>query len=46
MAVLSDEAWGVLEPMIEACWPKGKVPPRDLRRTIEAVIWRCQNGAK
>ena len=46
MAVLSDEAWGVLEPMIEACRPKGKVPPRDLRRTIEAVIWRCQNGAK
>ena len=46
MAVLSDEAWAVLEPMIEACRPKGKVPPRDLRRTIEAVIWRCQNGAK
>ena len=46
MAVLSDEAWAVLEPMIEACRPKGKVRPRDLRRTIEAVIWRCQNGAK
>lgn len=46
MVVLSDEAWAVLEPMIEACRPKGKVPPRDLRRTIEAVIWRCQNGAK
>ena len=46
MAVLSDEAWAVLEPMIEACRPKGKVGPRDLRRTIEAVIWRCQNGAK
>ena len=46
MVMLSDEAWTVLEPMIEACRPKGKVRPRDLRRTIEAVIWRCQNGAK
>ena len=46
MAVLLDEAWAVLEPMIEACRPKGKVRPLDLRRTIEAVIWRCQNGAK
>lgn len=39
--MLSDEAWAVLEPMIEACRPKGKVRPRDLRRTIEAIVWRC-----
>ena len=46
MRVLSDEAWGVLEPLIEACRPRGKVAPRDLRRTVEAIVWRCQNGAK
>ena len=44
--VLSDEQWSVLEPMVEACRPKGKTPPRDLRRTLEAIIWRCDNGAK
>ncbi len=46
MQVLSDEQWAVLEPMVEACRPKGKTPPRDLRRTIEAILWRCNNGAK
>lgn len=46
MRVLSDEAWAALEPLVEACRPKGKVAPRDLRRTIEAIVWRCQNGAK
>ena len=46
MRVLSDEAWSVLAPMIEACRPKGKRVPQDLRRTIEAIVWRCQNGAK
>ena len=34
------------EPLIEACRPKGKTPPKDLRRTIEAILWRHQNGAK
>lgn len=46
MQVLSDAQWSVLEPMVEACRPKGKTPPRDLRRTIEAIVWRCDNGAK
>lgn len=46
MQVLSDEAWSVLAPMIEACRPKGKRVPQELRRTIEAIVWRCQNGAK
>jgi transposase len=23
-----------------------KVPPSNLRRTVEAITWRCQNGAK
>jgi transposase len=26
--------------------PACKVPPSDLRRTVEAIIWRCTNGAK
>src|SRR5690349_25080942 len=44
--VLTDERWAALEPLIEACRPRGKTPPRDLRRTIEAIIWRHVNGAK
>jgi len=35
-----------LEPLIEACRPKGKTPPQDLRRTIAAILWRHENGAK
>ena len=26
--------------------PKGKTLPQDLRRTISAILWRHQNGAK
>jgi len=44
--MLSDAQWAVLEPMVEACRPHAKVPPSDLRRTAEAIIWRCTNGAK
>ena len=44
--VLTDERWAALEPLIEACRPKGKTPPRDLRRTIGAIVWRHANGAK
>ncbi len=43
---LTDERWAALEPLIEACRPKGKTPPQDLRRTIEAIVWRHRNGAK
>ena len=32
--MLTDAAWMDLEPLIEACRPKGKTPPQDLRRTI------------
>jgi transposase len=41
-----DAQWAVLEPLIEAVRPRGKTPPKDLRRTIEAIIWRHRNGAK
>src|SRR4051812_1334462 len=45
-ATLTDGAWMDLEPLIEACRPKGKTPPQDLRRIISAIVWRHQNGAK
>jgi transposase len=44
--VLTDEWWAVLEPLVEACRPAAKVPPRHLRRTISAILWRHENGAK
>ena len=44
--MLSDTQWSLLEPLIEACRPKGKTPPQDLRRTLSAILWRHQNGAK
>jgi transposase len=44
--MLTDPQWERLEPLIEACRPKGKTPPQDLRRTLSAILWRHQNGAK
>src|SRR4051794_27619476 len=44
--MLADAHWMDLEPLIETCRPKGKTPPQDLRRTISAIVWRHQNGAK
>ena len=44
--MLTDAQWMRLEPLIEACRPKGKTAPKDLRRTISAIVWRHQNGAK
>jgi transposase len=46
VAVLTDEQWAVLEPLVEACRPHAKEPPSGLRRTVEAIVWRCTNGAK
>ncbi|EGG79239.1 transposase [Gluconacetobacter sp. SXCC-1] len=45
-SVLSDTAWSVWEPLIEEVRPKGKTPPKNLRRTISAIFWCHQNGAK
>src|SRR3954471_24182927 len=45
-AVLTDAQWAALEPLIEACRPRGKTQHHDLRRTMEAIIWRHDNGAK
>jgi transposase len=44
--MLTDAKWAEFEPLVEACRPKGKTPPQDLRRTIAASVWRHQNGAK
>src|SRR3954464_4388161 len=44
--MLTDTQWTRLEPLIEACRPRGKTPPQDLRRTLSAIVWRHQNGAK
>ena len=44
--MLSDEQWALLVPLVEACRPKGKTPPQDLRRPLSAILWRHQNGAK
>ena len=46
MRVLTDAQWEVLAPLIEACRPPHKTDHHDLRRTIEAIIWRHDNGAK
>ena len=44
--IFTDGVWAVWEPLIEAVRPRGKTPPKDLRRTISAILWRHQNGAK
>jgi transposase len=44
--MLTDAQWAELEPLVEACRPHAKVPPSNLRRTVSAILWRCQNGAK
>jgi transposase len=44
--MLTDTPWQMLEPLVEQCRPKSKTPPQDLRRTLEAILWRHQNGAK
>ncbi len=44
--MLTNTQWSLLEPLIEACRPKGKTQPQDLRRTMAAILWRHNNGAK
>ena len=46
LGVLTDAQWKVLAPLIEACRPPYKTDHHDLRRTVEAIIWRHDNGAK
>ncbi|MBK1662823.1 IS5 family transposase [Paracraurococcus ruber] len=44
--VLSDKQWAELEPLIDEVRPHCKVSHENLRQTIEAILWRHQNGAK
>src|SRR6185437_15375279 len=44
--ILTDAAWAVWERLIEEVRPRGKTPPKELRRTISAIFWRHRNGAK
>jgi transposase len=46
LVVLNDEQWAVLGPLIDECRPHGKTEPVALRETVEAIVWRHQNGAK
>lgn len=43
--VLSDAQWAVLEPLVLVVKPPAKTPHEDLRRTLEAIIWRHRTGA-
>ena len=43
--MLSDVKWRMLEALVERYRPKGKTPPRELRRTLDAILWRHCNGA-
>ena len=42
--MLGDAEWMRLEPLVEACRPKGKTPPQDLRRTISAILAPSERG--
>ena len=46
LRVISDELWALLEPLLNEVRPWASRPIRELRRTIEAIIWRHDNGAK
>ena len=36
--MLVDAQWMKLEPLIQACRPKGKTAPQDLRPTLSAIV--------
>ena len=36
--MFTDVQWQVLEPLVEAVRPHAKVSPRELRRTIGAIL--------
>src|SRR4051794_35010934 len=43
---MTDSQWKALASLIEQCRPPYKAEFLDLRQTIEAIIWRHENGAK
>jgi transposase len=46
MMLLKDPQWMMLEPLVEACQPHAKVLPSHLRRTMSAILWRHEDGAR
>ena len=46
MPVLTDVQSSAIEPLIEAVRPQTGRELTNLRRTVEAIVWRMQNGAK
>jgi transposase len=46
LRVISDELWSVLEPLLNEVRPWAARPIKNFRRTIEAIVWRHDNGAK
>src|SRR5277367_2860243 len=46
MQVLTDAQWAKFEAAIAAVKIRGARPRKEERRTIEAIIWRLDNGAK
>ena len=46
MQVLTDAQWSKFESAIVAVNLRGARPRKEERRTIEAIIWRLDNGAK
>jgi transposase len=46
MQVLTDAQWAKFEAAIAAVGLRGARPRKEDRRTIEAIIWRLDNGAK
>ena len=46
LRVISDALWSVLEPLLNEVRPWAARPIKNVRRTIEAIVWRHDNGAK
>ncbi len=46
MQVMTDAQWAKFEEAIAAAHIRGARPRKDERRTIEAIVWRLDNGAK
>ena len=44
--MLTDAQRTVLEPLVDAVPPHAKLSPRHLRRTVGAILWLYDNGAK
>jgi transposase len=46
MQVLTDAQWAKFEAAIAAAEILGARPRKEDRRTIEAIVWRLDNGAR